>query len=343
MGLGAAMVFPSTLSLLSNVFTERNERARAIGLWGATAGMAIALGPIIGGWLLAHLSWTSIFFAMAPVAAVAALLVALFVPTSRDPSTAPLDGPAFVLSTAAMSLIVFTIIEAPNARLGERCARIAGFVGAVSCSLRSSRGSAAHEQPMLDVALFRNPRFTAACAAVTVAFFTLFGFIFLITQYFQFIKGYSAAFGRRTPAPGRVRRSRRSSCWARSLAVRFGTKVVVTAGLADGRHLLPVGRDRQRRRTGYAIIAAQMVLYGTRHGAHQCPGDRGHHGRRPARQGRRRLCRQRRHAAARRDARRRRDRQRVRVGVRESRRCAASAARCRPTWLRWRISRSARR
>ena len=68
MGLGAAAVFPATLSLISNVFTERGERARAIGLWGATAGVAVALGPIVGGWLLEHFSWSSIFFAMAPVA-----------------------------------------------------------------------------------------------------------------------------------------------------------------------------------------------------------------------------------------------------------------------------------
>ena len=69
MGLGAAMIFPSTLSLISNVFTDRVERARAIGLWGASAGAAIALGPIVGGWLLERFSWQSIFFAMAPVPA----------------------------------------------------------------------------------------------------------------------------------------------------------------------------------------------------------------------------------------------------------------------------------
>src|SRR2546426_6608805 len=85
MGLGAAMIFPATLSLISNVFTERGERARAIGLWGATAGVAIAMGPIAGGWLLERFTWTSIFFAMAPVAAGAAAFVAWTVPTSRDP------------------------------------------------------------------------------------------------------------------------------------------------------------------------------------------------------------------------------------------------------------------
>src|SRR6195256_38730 len=82
MGIGAAMIFPTTLSLISNVFTERAERARAIGFWGATAGAAIALGPIVGGWLLEQFSWTRIFFALAPVAAAAAVFVALVVPTS---------------------------------------------------------------------------------------------------------------------------------------------------------------------------------------------------------------------------------------------------------------------
>src|SRR5207244_7179592 len=108
MGLGAAMVFPATLSLISNVFVERAERARAIGLWGATAGMAIALGPIVGGWLLERFDWTSIFFAMAPVAALAAALVASSVPTSRDPDAPRADRPGFALSTAAMALLIYT-------------------------------------------------------------------------------------------------------------------------------------------------------------------------------------------------------------------------------------------
>src|SRR5262249_13870570 len=103
MGLGAAMVFPATLSLISNIFVERTERARAMGLWGATAGIAIALGPIVGGWLLQHFSWSSIFFAMTPVAALAALLVARTVPTSRDEHAPPLDRPGFVLSSAGMA------------------------------------------------------------------------------------------------------------------------------------------------------------------------------------------------------------------------------------------------
>src|SRR5438477_5204004 len=97
MGVGAAMVFPSTLSLISNVFAERRERARAIGLWGAVAGVAIAMGPIVGGWLLQHFSWASIFIAMAPVAAAAMICVALVVPPSKDPDAAAPDIPGLVL------------------------------------------------------------------------------------------------------------------------------------------------------------------------------------------------------------------------------------------------------
>src|SRR2546430_458879 len=104
----------ASLSLISNVFTERAERAGATGFWGATAGAAIALGPIAGGWLLERFSWTSIFFAMAPVAAAAAVFVASVVPTSRDPQAPRIDRGALVFSTAAMGLLIFTIIEAPN-------------------------------------------------------------------------------------------------------------------------------------------------------------------------------------------------------------------------------------
>src|SRR6059058_2386351 len=114
MGVGAAMVFPSTLSLISNVFAERRERARAIGLWGAITGAAIALGPIVGGWLLQAFGWRSIFFAMTPIAAIAGVLVGRYVPASRDPAAPPTDRAGFALSTAMIALLVYTIIEAPN-------------------------------------------------------------------------------------------------------------------------------------------------------------------------------------------------------------------------------------
>src|SRR5499426_4290818 len=230
MGLGAAMTFPATLSLISNVFTERRERARAIGLWGAIAGVAIALGPIAGGWLLERYSWAAIFIAMAPVAAVAAAAVALAVPASKDPDAAAVDIPGLVLSSAAMALLVFTIIEAPT--YGWAAGRsVAGFAASavLLAVFIAWERRAAH--PMLEVGLFRNMRFSAASGAVTVSFFTLFGFIFLITQYFQFVRGYGplSTGVRLLPVAVAVGVG---SVAGTQLAVRAGTKLVVTTGLA---------------------------------------------------------------------------------------------------------------
>src|SRR5215470_17885006 len=106
MGLGAAMMFPATLSLLTNVFTGRRERAIAIGLWGATTGAGIATGPIIGGWLLERFWWGSIFLFFVPVTAVVAAMTAWWVPTSRDPRTPPVDWRGLILSAIGMGLLV---------------------------------------------------------------------------------------------------------------------------------------------------------------------------------------------------------------------------------------------
>jgi EmrB/QacA subfamily drug resistance transporter len=269
MGLGAAMVFPATLSLISNVFTERAERARAIGLWGATAGGAIALGPIAGGWLLEIGSWTSIFFAMAPVAALAAGLVAWNVPRSRDPQAPRADRPGFLLSTAAMALLIYTIIEAPERGWGST-RTIAGFALAVASFGAFVAWERRAREPMLDVRLFRNPRFTAASASVTVAFFSLFGFIFVMTQYFQFLKGYGplSAGIHLLPVATSVGIA---SVLGTKLAVRFGTKLVVSGGLVAVAGFYTWVASVVTPTTAYGTIAAQMVLYGVGMGFTSAP------------------------------------------------------------------------
>src|ERR1700729_2676564 len=158
MGVGAAMVFPSTLSLISNVFTERGERARAIGLWGAITGAAIALGPIVGGWLLELSGWRSIFVAMTPVAALGAALVARYVPSSRDPRAPRVDRPGFALSSATIALLIYTIIEAPSHGWGSARTVVSLALVAVleSAFVAWERRV---EEPMLDLSLFGNLRF----------------------------------------------------------------------------------------------------------------------------------------------------------------------------------------
>jgi EmrB/QacA subfamily drug resistance transporter len=260
MGLGAAMTFPATLSLISNVFTERRERARAIGLWGAIAGVAIAMGPIVGGWLLEHFSWASIFIAMAPVAAAAIILAALVIPTSKDENAPAPDIPGLVLSSATMALLVFTIIEAPTYGWGT-ARSLAGFAASavLLAAFIMRERLAAH--PMLDVRLFRNMRFSAASGAVTVSFFTLFGFIFLITQYFQFVRGYGplSTGVRLLPVALSVGAG---SVAGTQIAVRAGTKLVVTTGLVATAGFYAWVAATTSTTLSYGVIAAQMVIYG---------------------------------------------------------------------------------
>src|ERR1700761_3693081 len=269
MGLGAAMTFPATLSLISNVFTQRRERARAIGLWGAIAGVAIALGPIVGGWLLESFSWTSIFIAMAPVAAAAMALVAVSVPASKNPESARVDLAGLVLSAATMGLLVFTIIEAPD--YGWTSVRsLLGF--AVSAALLTAfiGGERRVTHPMLDVRLFRNMRFSAASGAVTVAFFTLFGFIFLITQFFQFVKGYGPLSTGVHLLPVALSVGI-GSVAGTQLAVRAGTKLIVTLGLVARAAFYGWVAATTAATLGYGVIAIQMVLYGLGMGLTSAP------------------------------------------------------------------------
>ena len=259
MGLGAAGIFPATLSLIANVFSERAERARAIGLWGATTGVGVAAGPILGGWLLEHFWWGSVFLFMVPVAGLIAAGIALVVPTSRDPEVAPLDWYGLVLSSAAMGTLVFAIIEAPNWGWGSRTTAAALALGlallAVFVAVERRR---AH--PMLDVRLFRNPRFSAASGAIAVSFFTLAGFSFLITQYFQFVQGYSplSAGLRLLPVASSIAVA---SVVGTKLAVRVGNKAVVASGLALWALAL-LWISTADGSTPYLEIVGQMILGG---------------------------------------------------------------------------------
>jgi EmrB/QacA subfamily drug resistance transporter len=268
MGLGAAMVFPSTLSLISNVFTERGERARAIGLWGAITGAAIALGPIVGGWLIEVSDWRSIFFVMAPIAGIAGVLAARCVPTSRDPRAPRIDRAGFALSTALVALLVYTIIEAPIHGWGST-RTIGSFAVTAMLAAAFVAWERRTEHPMLDVSLFRNARFTAASASVAISFFALSGFIFLVTQLFQFLKGYGplSTGVRLLPVASFVAIS---SIAGAKLAVRLGTKLIVASGLFSmAAFYLWVSTSSVT--TSYGTIAAQMVVLGTGMGLTSAP------------------------------------------------------------------------
>jgi hypothetical protein len=191
------------------------------------------------------------------------------VPTWKDSAAAAADIPGLVLSSAAMALLVFTIIEAPA--YGWAAPRsVAGFAGSavLLAAFIMAERRAAH--PMLDVALFRNLRFSAASGAVTVSFFTLFGFIFLITQYFQFVRGYGplTAGVRLLPVALAVGAG---SVAGTQLAVRAGTKLIVTTGLAAMAAFYGWVAATTSATLSYGVIAAQMVVYGLGMGLTSAP------------------------------------------------------------------------
>src|SRR6266536_335704 len=129
MGASAAVIFPTTLSIITNAFPDRGERAKAIGLWGAVTGLGVAVGPVTGGLLLAHFGWPSVFVALVPVALLAFAATWAWVPESSDPSQARLDLPGLILASAAIGVLVYTLIEA-SGRGWTSNATLAGFAGA---------------------------------------------------------------------------------------------------------------------------------------------------------------------------------------------------------------------
>ena len=189
MGIGGALIMPSTLSILTNVF-PRDERGKAIGIWAGVSGLGIGLGPLAGGLLLEHFWWGSVFFINIPIIAVALVAGVLVVPESRDPHPVPLDIPGAVLSISAVTILVFSIIEAPVRGWTDGLV-LAGFVVGVLLVGLFVFWEIRTEHPMLNLAFFRNPRFSAGAGAISIGFFSLFGMVFGMTQYLQFVQGYT--------------------------------------------------------------------------------------------------------------------------------------------------------
>jgi EmrB/QacA subfamily drug resistance transporter len=259
MGVGAAVIFPTTLALITNIFTAPATRAKAIGLWAAMVGVGVAAGPVTGGWLLEHFAWGSIFWVNVPIAAVAIVGGWLYVPTSRDPATPPVDVGGLVLSSIGVTALVYTVIEAPNWGWGS-AHTIIGFSVAAFVLVAFAVWERRRPHPMLDVSVFANRRFSGGSLAVTAGFLTLFGFIFVITQYFQFIKSYSAFETGVRLLPVAVCIAMGSALGPR-LVEKIGTTVVVTGGLTMFAAGLAWASTADAA-TAYTVIAMQMVLLG---------------------------------------------------------------------------------
>ena len=229
MGVGAALIFPATLALLMAIFPNRRERAAAIGIWSGVTGLSVALGPIGGGLLIEHFSWSAIFLVNVPLAAVAIFAIRLLLPESRDPRPGRFDPLGAVGSMVGIGLLVWTIIEAPANGWGS-AVTVAGFAGSLTALALFVWWEVRRADPLFDVTLFANPRFSAASGAIAAAFFGLFGFIFLITQYFQIVRGYGVLEAGAATLPFAVVIGALSPV-AILLMKRFGSRLVVASGL----------------------------------------------------------------------------------------------------------------
>ena len=190
MGLGGALIMPTTLSILVNVFGDPRERAKAIAVWTAASGLGIALGPIAGGILMRSFSWSSVFWINVPLLAAALLGTLHLVPDSRNPEATKLDPVGALLSIGAIGSLVYAIITAP-AHGWTSPSSFVGFAAGVTIGSLFVAWELRRDEPMLDMRLFANRSFSASSVALAMLFFAMAGTVFLQAQYLQFILGYT--------------------------------------------------------------------------------------------------------------------------------------------------------
>ena len=243
---------PTTLSILVNVFGDPRERAKAIAAWTAASAAGIALGPIIGGALMRSFSWSSVFWINVPLL-VAAIVGALhLVPDSRDPHATRLDPVGAVLSIAAISTLVYAIVQAPE-HGWTATSSMANFAVGSLLAVVFVAWELRRDQPMLDVTLFQGRGFSAGSITLTLLFFAMAGTVFLQAQYLQVVLGYTPLVAGVAIVPAAAAMLLGTGAGAH-LAAMHGARVAVTAGtllatagiavqaaFADGGSYLPTG------------------------------------------------------------------------------------------------------
>ena len=301
MGISAALIYPTTLAIITDTFRDPKQRAAAIGVWGAVTGLGVAIGPILGGALLEAFWWGSLFLALAPIGLVAVVGALLFVPRSTTVPGARLDRGGLLLSVVMLGRVGVHDHRGARTRVdGDPDA--AGFGVALAAAVAFVWWERRDSDPLIDVNLFTNLRFSAASGAVTVAFFALFGFIFLITQFFQLLQGFGPLDTGVRILPVALSIAVGSVAGTRLAVTRLGTKAVVFTGLLMLTAGVRVGRHSRGRRPLSAGCDANGAAR-RRARADDGAGHRLDHGGGPARTGRRGFGGQRRDPSGRRHAR----------------------------------------
>ena len=229
MGIGAAAVVPTTLSVISNVFSDA-DRPRAIGVYAGLIGASVAAGPIAGGLLLSGFWWGSVFLINVPLSFVAILLIWRLVPESRDPDGRQLSTSPVLQSILGLVLVIFAIIKGGERGVWFSAGVIAPLLAGLVLLAVFVWRQAISSNPMLDVSLFRNPVFAVASSTTGLTMFALAGATFYLTFYLQFVKGFSPLAAGLSLVPAAVAQmvfSPRAS----TLVMRFGTRAVCATGL----------------------------------------------------------------------------------------------------------------
>jgi EmrB/QacA subfamily drug resistance transporter len=267
MGFGGAFIMPTTLSILTNVFPSE-ERGKAIGAWAGVSGLGIVIGPVAGGFLLQHFSWSSVFLVNVPVVALALAGAVWLVPESKDPEVSPLDPKGSALSMAALSCLLWAIIEAPTYGWTSTSVLVA-FAAAAVFGSAFGWWETHTASPMLDLSMLRNRRFSAASLSVTLVFFGLMGTIFVLTQFLQSVLGYSPLQAGLRVMPVAVGVIAGGPASAR-LAARIGARPLVSGGLvviAAALILLSTAASH----APYLLIGSSLALMGIGMGMGMAP------------------------------------------------------------------------
>jgi EmrB/QacA subfamily drug resistance transporter len=229
MGLGGAAVMPQTLSIISNVF-EPAERARAIGLWATAVGIGVATGPVLGGLLLDHFWWGSVFLINVPVTILGAIAAAILVPESRNREAGGIDYVGVLLSIAGLVLLVYGIVQGGDAGSWIHPAVLGPIAGGLAILAAFAWYEARIAHPSLDVRLFRDRRLSASVGAIALVFFGMGGVFFFTSFYLQNVRGYTPLAAGLLTVPfavGQLLLSPRSA----SLVTRYGAKATGAAGM----------------------------------------------------------------------------------------------------------------
>jgi EmrB/QacA subfamily drug resistance transporter len=258
MGLGSAIMTPMAMAILPVLFAPA-ERARAISVMAAAMGIGVPLGPIVGGFLLDHFWWGSIFLVNVPVAVIGMIASALLVPESRDARSRPVDWLGGLLSTAGLVLGVYGVIEAPRRGWSSEqvlVPLVAGLALLAVFVVWERRCP----YPMIDLGLFGRPRFLWGTVAATVGTFGLFGLLFTMPQYFQAVQGADALETgvRLLPMMGGLVLG---AGGADRIVARIGTKIPVAVGLLVIASALAVGATTQLG-TSYGFAAGWLATVG---------------------------------------------------------------------------------